>query len=169
LTTVATLIEKSGLNLQSIDIATLAIRNILGTLHIVGNSAVVLLKEEDHYYILVIKDRLIYLERKLEFSAQNELDVRMFELFCNELVTELQRSIDFYQNREKTLPLKIFLDPALGQNKKLVQLIESALTLRVEVLDIGKWIGETTDMPLEHKTCCLAVIGEALGLERMGS
>lgn len=166
LTSVAAIIAKAGLNLKNVNIAALAIRNILSSLHIVGNSVVLLMKEAEHYHILVVKDQLIYLERKLEFSAQSELNSQMFELFCSELVAELQRSIDFYQNRDKTIPIKIFLDPTLGQNQKLVQFIETALALRVEILGINKWVGSTEEIPLDGKNNCLSVIGEALGLEK---
>lgn len=167
LTMVDAIIAKAGLNLQCVNIAALAIRNILSSLPIVGNSAVLLIKEGDHYYILVVKERLVYLERKLEFSSQNELNPQVFELFCNELVAELQRSIDFYQNRERTIPVKIFLDPVLGQNQRLVQLIEAAMTLHVEALVIRKWVSKVEEMPLDVQTHCLSVIGEALALETM--
>lgn len=167
LTTIAALIAEVGLNLKRMDIAALAICNVLGALHIVGNSAVLLVKEGEHYYILVVKDQLIYLERKLEFSSQGELNPQMFELFCSELVAELQRSIDFYQNREKTIPVKIFLDPTLGQDQKLIQCIETALNLRIAVLDIHQWLSRTEEIPLDGKANCLSVIGEALGLERL--
>lgn len=167
LTMIDTLIAKAGLNLKRINIAALAIRNILGSLPIIGNSAVLLVKEGDHYYILVVKDRLVYLERKLEFSSQNELNPQVFELFCNELVAELQRSIDFYQNRERTIPVKIFLDPVLGRNQKLVQMIEAALALHAEVLDIRKWVSKAEEMPPDIQTNCLSVVGEALELEQM--
>lgn len=160
---VADIIAKAGLNLKNLNIAALALRNIFSSLHIIGNSAVFLMRDKDQYYILVVKDQLIYLERKLELSSQNENDTQMFEQFCNELVAELQHSIDFYQNRDKTIPIKIFLDPILGKNRKLIQLIETALGLQVEALDTSKLLPNT--IPLDNKIKCLSVIGEALGLE----
>lgn len=159
---VANTIAIAGLNLKSINIAALALRNILSSLRTVGNSAVFLMRSKDTYYILVVKDQLIYLERKLELSAQNELDTQLFESFCNELVNELQHSIDFYQNRDKTIPIKIFLDPLLGKNQKLVQFIETALSLQVEVLDTSKLL---CDISPDDRIKYLSVLGEALGLE----
>lgn len=157
LNTIANMIVEAGLNLKSVNIAALAMRNIFSSLHVVGNSAVFLVKEGEHYYVLVIKNQLIYLERKLEFNSQN---------FYNELVAELQRSIDFYQNRDKTIPVKIFLDPVLGQNKELVQFIETALNLSIEGLDTNKWLNSMSSMSPSDKNDCLSVVGEALGLEQ---
>lgn len=163
LSLIADMVAKAGLNFKSLNVAALALRNIFSSMHIIGNSAVFLMRNKDQYYILVIKDQLIYLERKLELSSQNELDAQMFESFCNELVNELQHSIDFYQNRDKTIPVKIFLDPLLGKNQKLVQFIETTLSLQVEVLDTSKLLHEI--LPEEDKIKCLSVIGETLGLE----
>ncbi|MEI8055478.1 MAG: PilN domain-containing protein [bacterium] len=142
LNTIADIVKAANLNLQAINIATLATRNLFSSLHLAENSAVFLTQEEEYYYILVVKDGLIYLERKLELSSQ--------------VVTELQNSIDFYQNRDKTIPIKIFLDQVLGQNKELIQSIEKTLNLQVEVLDISKLIS------LGDKANCLSVIGEPL-------
>jgi len=164
LNTIANLATNAELKLKTIDIAALTIRNLLAALHIVGNSAVLLIKDEENYHILVVKDRLVYLERKLVFHHQNELDEQKFEAFCNELVTELQRSIEFYQNREKTIPIKIFLSPSLGHNKKLVQTIETGMNLRIDVLDVNKWLSDVQDMSLDCKINCLSIIGKALGL-----
>ena len=164
---IAEIITQVGLNLKSINIAALALRNILSSLHIVGNSAIFLMQHQDQYYVFVIKDQLLFLERRLELSSQNELDTQLFEQFCNELVTELQHSIDFYQNRDRTIPVKIFLDPILGENQKLVQFIENALGLQVETLDISKWLRDNVkgNMSPNDKIKCLSVVGEALGLE----
>lgn len=167
LNTLAGMIKTASLNLKAINIAALAIRNILSSLHItgIGNSAIFLTQEGEYCHILVVKDRLIYLERKLEFGSQSESNAQMFEDFCNRLVTELQLSIDFYQNRDKTIPIKIFLDQLLGQKQKLIQFIEAAFNLRVEILDAGKWLSDNhKGMPLGDKINCLGVIGEALEL-----
>lgn len=164
LNTVADMVKKAGLNLKAVNIAALTIRNILSSLHIVGNSAVFLTQEGEHYYILVVKDQLIYLERKLYFSYQGAHSTQVLEDFYSRLIVELQRSIDFYQNRDKTIPIKILLDQVLGQNKELIQLIETAFNLQVEILDTNKWLsGITCD--ISPNINCLGVIGEALELE----
>jgi MSHA biogenesis protein MshI len=161
----AGVVKTAGLNLKAINITTLAIRNIISSLRIVGNSAVFLTQEGEYYYILVVKDQLIYLERKLESGSQNESNAQIFEDFCNRLVAELQRSIDFYQNRDKTIPVKIFLDQFLGQNQKLIQYIETAFNLQIEILDADKWLSDNSKrMPLKEKINYLGVIGEALEL-----
>lgn len=156
------LITATGLKLQSINIAALALRNILSSLAIIGNSAILLMRNQDIYYILVVKEQLIYLERKLELNLQNASDPKMFEDFCNELTKELQYSIDFYQNRDKTIPIKIFVDPVLGQNQPLIQFIETALNLKITLLDTAKLL---QDVAPEDRIKYLGVLGEALGLE----
>ncbi|CAL7964131.1 MSHA biogenesis protein MshI [Gammaproteobacteria bacterium] len=165
LNTVAGMVKEAGLNLEAVNIAALAIRNVISSLPIMGNSAIFLTQEGEYYYILVVKDQLIYLERKLEFSSQGETNVRIFDDFCNRLIAELQRSIDFYQNRDKTILIKFFMDKLLGQNQKLIQLIETAFNLRVEILDTNKWLSDNDKgMPLSNKINCLSVIGESLEL-----
>ena len=163
LNTIASMVKAAGLNLKAVNIAALAIRNVLNSLHIMGNSVVFLTQEGEYYYILVVKDQLIYLERKLEFSSQGELNTQIFEDFCNRLVAELQRSIEFYQTRDKSIPIKFFLDQLLGQNQKLIQFIETAFNLRVEILDTSNWLNNK-EIPLSDKINYLSIIGEALEL-----
>ncbi|HCU05499.1 MAG TPA: hypothetical protein DIC51_04285 [Coxiellaceae bacterium] len=155
-------IEAAQLKLTHITITHLGIRAFLSQLPQAAQGVGFLHVHEQEVHFLIVKDGILYLERKLihfstEISEVNDLSQ------SENLLLEIQRSLDFYQNQMgQAAPEKLYLDPVLGIHAVLIQQLLLKLLVKVEVLDINQWIEYEKPLSQEEQHWMLPLAGMSL-------
>jgi len=155
-------IEAAQLKLTRITIMHLGIRAFLSQLPQASLGVGFLHVHEQEVRFLIVKDGVLYLERKLinlsaEISELNDLSQ------SENLLLEIQRSLDFYQSQMgQAAPEKLYLDPALGIHAVLIQQLLLKLLVKVEVLDINQWIEYERPLSQEEQHWMLPLAGMSL-------
>ncbi len=104
-----TSLEAMGLKLVIVDIAELALRNLLLKKEEEQKSLGLLYIDQEHVQLMVVQNDLIGLIRRLNtlLAADSEPSAK------SQLVLEIQRSLDFYQTQlGKPTPTKLYLNPS---------------------------------------------------------
>lgn len=146
-----------GLNLMTIDIEELALRNLLYRKEEQQRGAGLIYFDNDHLQLMIMQSGLVSLVRRLNtvVSSSNEEEVK------SQLVLEIQRSLDFYQTQQgRPAPQQLYLMPGvLQQLPWLGDELKGQLALKADKLLLDEL---SLEPPLsdELKNRCMAVIGE---------
>lgn len=155
-------IEAAQLKLTHITITHLGIRAFLSQLPQAALGVGFLHVHEQEVRFLIVKDGILYLERKLinfsaEISEVNDL------LQSENLLLEIQRSLDFYQSQMgQVAPERLYLDPTLSIHAVLIQQLLLKLLVKVEVLDINQWVEYEKPLSQEEQHWMLPLAGMSL-------
>jgi len=128
--------------------------------------------ESQHYKKEKGKNKDIYFLRTIEnitlntAGAQDEKDNspnEPNEQIAKSLITELQRSLEFYQTQTGAqAPTKILLDPKFKKLPDIASYLSSNLTIKTEILDVNQVIKSKTPLDEKLQMRCLPAIGSAL-------
>ncbi len=154
-------VRHAQLDLNAIDIGELALRNVVSQLPVNEQGALVLSLAERSGLLVVIKQSEVYLARRFELGFDDLLlgDERMFD----DLVLQLQRSLDFFESHfAQALPAKVLIFPPDKVSAELIAHINNHLNLHAEPLIIEKLPDHTIEADEVSQTRCLQAIGAAL-------
>lgn len=178
------LFEEQGLEIESIDIAELVMRNIAALLP-EDQQGVALLKLDGAKGLMTLtQDSSLYLTRSIDvgFSAisvansvlgepANESDGLALEegmspdqtRTLDAIVLEVQRSLDYYESHfAKHAINSLVLAPLPYEIPGVINHLASALGLQVRMLDLNAVLDMPTPMSLEMQSNCFFAIGAAL-------
>jgi MSHA biogenesis protein MshI len=154
-------VRDAELSLKSIDIGEFALRNVISRLEENKTGVIMLALAEHHGLLVFVKEDEVYLTRRLE-SGFSEILLggdRVHE----EIVLELQRSLDFFESQfAQPMPKKLLIYPPDKVTGELMQYIHSHLNLEVEPLVLERLSGYAVDGDEESQSRCLLAVGAAL-------
>ncbi len=92
-------VKESHLELQSIDITELALRNLVQPLAAEGSATALIVMRESSGIMLLVKDSSVYFSRRLEADMQNMEDPEQEGRIGQQLALEVQRSMDYFERQ----------------------------------------------------------------------
>lgn len=163
---------QSGLKLQSIDIADLALRNLV-TLVSQDINTGVLYMQNDNSFINLCHNQYLVLNRRLEnglSSFPDDPDSDGFKIQLDSLTLEIQRSFDYYESQ---LGLGNISELKIVSNSRLpIQIVEGldkAFNTRVSDLKYADHFTVNADIEPSNLARCTLAMGAALReIERPG-
>ena len=133
----ADLCEAAGVNLDVIDIPEMAQRNIAAVLPEDARGVAMLSFAPGHGLLTVTRQGELYLSRRLDIGT-GQLQGPGGADFFEQVVLEVQRSIDYYDSHFEQTPVgHLVLAPAAGAVPRLVEYLGENLGMTVTVLDLG--------------------------------
>lgn len=151
--------EQSNLNLKSIDIAELALRNVAHAVSNTARSLALVTLSEGAGSLQLIRDGDLYLARNFKLNYNGGL---LDELPSDALLLELQRSLDYFERQMKqSPPTQIFLAGENLTEDKITDTLKNGLPASIEILPLTQGIAlghvEEHILPL-----CFLALGAAL-------
>jgi MSHA biogenesis protein MshI len=172
-------VEKSELHLRSIDIPTLAQRNIAAQLNEDQQGVALLYLGADNGLLTLTRQGVLYLSRELEFGyrflqqensepdgtggltledAPSERD-----RLIDNIVLEVQRSLDYYESHFAQPPIQSLIVAPLPQPiSGLVNALAEQLGLQVRELNLNAAFDIDRELSREQQAHCFTAIGAAL-------
>jgi len=108
------IINQSGLNLTTIDIHELSLRNILALFEQENTSIALVYLQEKNSKIIVMRQKTFYFARRMDWGinlvSKNASNEDVLNRNVDKLSLEIQRSFDYYQSQWRSpAPTKIIL------------------------------------------------------------
>lgn len=153
--------RKTAMELKAIDIGELALRNVVAQLPENEQGVVVLTLSEHSGQLVVIIHSEIYLARRFELGYDDLMlgDERLFD----DLVLQLQRSLDFFESHfTQALPAKLLIFPPDKVSGELILHINSHLKLDAEPLILEQLTDYNLELDEMSQSRCIQAIGAAL-------
>lgn len=133
------LFEQAKIELDVIDIPEMAQRNIAALFEREDRALVVLAFDDNGGLMTFTAGGELYLSRRLEISVGQLLDANeeLRQQYRNRVVTELQRSLDYFDRQYNHLPVDMVL-VCVPDNTGLVGFLTSELGVKVQKLDLSQ-------------------------------
>ena len=131
------LIEESGLELESIDIVELVLRNVSMRYDTTGNGLALLFLRPGSGMILVSKGDTMYFSRRFDFSLDALKDISSQETTVQNLALEVQRSLDYYESQLGQMPPKELLLIGPDDTFPLANMLGQNVAVKVNKLDVS--------------------------------
>lgn len=158
------LLEACDLTLVSIDIAELALRNLVSRIDPDHRGAAVVHMRERFGQMVVCKGDTLYLSRRLDVTTDDLRDAALQESAVQSLALEMQRSLDYYESQLGQVPPQVIRLVARDNVMPLSSMLASYVAANVETLD---WAPFGLDEPLDSR--CLVAWGASLSPAARGA
>jgi len=130
-------VRASGLELDAIDIASLALRNLLALQEVDASQPQSVFWARDHEAIvLMCRDHDIYLARQVDADLAGLADPAQQEWVGQNLALEVQRSLDYFESQLRQRPPRFLHVLSNAHLDVLMRQLDSGLALDVRVLDV---------------------------------
>ena len=154
------LISDAGLELNSVDIAELVLRNITEQLDVGERGVAMVRLLQGQATLALIRDGNMYLSRQFDLAYNAVL---FDELPEDQLVLELQRSVDYYERQMGQVPpANIFL---CGDNitaDKVTDNLNASVAADLSVLSLSQALNSSANIDESVLQLCVSAIGGAL-------
>ncbi len=131
-------IEASGLKVDCIEIAELAMHNLISRLPQEGGGIAVVQLHEGEGYINLVEDGAIYLTRRLDIGLDKFNAGVDNTRFFDSLFLEIQRSLDYYESQlGKGIITRLFYSPGLPNTAPIGDFLSQQLGLNVAPLELS--------------------------------
>ena len=169
-------LQAAELNLTTIDIPELVIRNICAYCPEDINGMVFIYLSKDKGVFTITKDATLYLARSLDFGYEQlvrstanagELSGDGFNPEFDRVVLEVQRSLDYY-DRYFSQPnvAKILISPTEEAIPGLAEYLSRNIGIATSILDVNEIVDSSTPLDAQRQAQCLLAIGAALRQEK---
>ena len=146
------LIAATGLELVAIDIAELALRNLVPRLDPDRRGVALVHMRERFGQMIVCKGEMLYLSRRLDVTSDDLRDASRQENAVQSLALEMQRSLDYYESQLGQVPPAVIRLVARDNVMPLSSMLASYVAASVETLD---WTTLGREEPLDSR-CLVA-------------
>lgn len=154
------LIEGVDLKLNSIDIQELALRNLVESQMDTAQGVGLVHLEQNRGLLILIQAGDVYLSRKFDIAYNAGL---FDELPEDQLVLELQRSLDYYERQMGQRPPKnILLCGENISNDKITKNLKGAFSAQLSVFELSEVLVANGDHEESLLQMCTSAIGGAL-------
>jgi MSHA biogenesis protein MshI len=154
------LVDGAGLNLLTIDVVDLALRNIATRLiETEKQTAALLYLRAGNGMIVLIKNNVLYFSRHFDFSLEALNDVEQQDNVIQHLALEVQRSFDYFDSQMAQVPPQQLYLIGPTPQLPLANMLGGSISAQVKVFDMSVCFGE------QHKT----TQDDINGLVAMGS
>lgn len=155
-------IRDCGLEVKSIDIPELGLRNITILFEKEDNTIGLIYVEEKSIQLMIESQQQIYVSRQLKFSLNNE-DTGTLMAGTERLAAEIQRSLDFYQSLwDQAIPSRFIFASTKLIGSEVIELLSQKIKIPVERINIGDSLVLKPDLNVDLQGKYLPVIGGAL-------
>ncbi|QOC23841.1 pilus assembly protein PilM [Wenzhouxiangella sp. AB-CW3] len=160
------LFESADLNLQVIDVADLAMRNLAAQLDDDVRGVAMLYLNEHHGLITVTRQGSLYLSRRLD-TGYGVLQERGSQ-GLDQAMLEVQRSLDYYDRHFAQPPVaSLQVLPGYEATGELVAALDDGLAIPTRVYDSEEIFDCEVPLPQSHTASVLLAIGGALRREEI--
>lgn len=97
-------VREAGLELNRIDVAELALRNLVAQADPEARGAALLYLSENHGHMVFCRGSMLYMARRIEVSMAQLRDAASQEQAVQALALEMQRSLDYYESQLRQVP-----------------------------------------------------------------
>ena len=163
-TELVALAHDSGLHLQRIDIAELALRRLVSRLDDTGRGAALVHLRDRYGHMVVCQGDTLYLSRRLDVAADELRDVSSQETAVQSLALEMQRSLDYYESQLGQVPPPVINLVARDSSLPLSSMLGAYLAASSRALD---WSALGLDQ--EPDSRCLVAWSAGLSLSEGAS
>lgn len=139
------LLADVGLELQSIDISELVLRNISMRYDSTGNGLALLFMRPGFGMILVSKGDTVYFSRRFDFSLDALKNTATQESTVQQLALEVQRSLDYYESQMGQVPPKELLLVGPDKSFPLANMLSQNVAVGVKNLDVSHLFTDQSD------------------------
>ena len=146
------LVDACDLKLVSIDIAELALRNLVPRIDPDHRGAALVHMRERFGQMIVCKGETLYLSRRLDVTSDDLRDASRQENAVQSLALEMQRSLDYYESQLGQVPPAVIRLVARDNVMPLSSMLASYVAASVETLD---WAPFGLENPLDSR-CLVA-------------
>lgn len=157
--------REQQLALEAIDIPELCLRNIATGLSADQDGLAFLHFSEDCGYLIVTRQGVLYVTRRIEIGRQafsDGLDRQLLEERAAAIALQVQRSLDYYESHFDARPIReLVVGPGAGIDEVVTALVPN-LELGVSVLDLEEIAELEHELSREEAGVCLLAIGAAL-------
>lgn len=151
------LVTASDLELETIGIADLALRNIASLIANPNIPVAVLYLRHGMGLMVLVKDHALYLARHFDFSMQSLNDPTQQETVIQNLGLEIQRSFDYFESQLGQAPPQNLTLIGPDPSMPLGNMLGGAIAARVENFDWSRLLPEEHKAGLEEINCLLAI------------
>lgn len=131
------LVQGAGLVLDAIDIAAMALRNLLAVQEVDASLAQSVFWVRDHEaVVLICRENEIYLSRQVDVDLEGLLDPARQEWVGQNLALEVQRSLDYFESAMRQVPPRMLHVLSAAHLDILMHQLDAGLGLEVRVLDV---------------------------------
>lgn len=170
----AALINRSGGELEVIDVPDLVLRNLLSLTPADRTGAALLYVEQGLSLILITSESNLYLSRRVfiglqDLAALSGLDEHGedFRRGASAIALELLRSLEYYEAHFARPPVEsLYIAPMGALGVALQRHLSKALGVKVEDLDLSRLLDGAGGMTVEQQSRCLMAVGAALRQDR---
>ncbi len=158
------LCQQAGLDLEVIDIQETALRNLATLLPENDRGVAILHLLPTNGSIIIQKQDLIYLSRKLDFGfADLHLDSDIPSQEINNLALEIQRSLDYVESYYGIPPIStLAVIPVPSHTENLLNHLNENLSANSRIMDISTILEGETILADKTQAYCATVIGATL-------
>ncbi len=166
-------VEVSGLQVDCVEIAELALHNIISRMPREGGGIALVQLHEGEGFINLVEDGAIYLTRHLDIGLEKFTMEGNNTVFFDSLSLEIQRSLDYYESQlGKGIITRLFYSPGLTETAAIGEFLSAQLGLNVAPLDLsafdllegGLFGGDLFEDEVDEQALrCISAIGVALG------
>jgi MSHA biogenesis protein MshI len=163
----------AGLHLDIIDIPELALRNVAAMLpEDVGGVALIYVGQQQGL-ITITKQSLLYLSRTINAgtsllpeSVLSVMDDESCQQWLDNIVIEVQRSMDFYESHFSQPQVSSLVMTPIGKEiPGITEYLTDQLQIPARMLDVNELIDVSETIPASMQSRCLLAIGTALRQE----
>lgn len=170
----AALINRSGGELDVIDITDLALRNLLSLTRADATGAALLYVESNYSLILITGESTLYLSRRIWIGAGElaglagrDADSSEFRRVADALAMELLRSLEYYESHfSRPAVDTLYVAPLSAAEPQLYPYLSQAIGAKVQGLDLNELLDIPGGMTAEMQARSLLAVGAALRQER---
>lgn len=165
---VVEMVTNAGLQLVSIDIPELAMRNLTSLCSDDSSGLAVMDLRNDGSLLNLSKNGSIYLTRHLSTPVGDEiLRSHEWENVKDRLVLEIQRSLDYYESQMGQGHInRVLVAPRKLDSDELKAQLDQAMGVKVEVMNLQGKLASDVELTFDLQQGCLLAIGGALRVEK---
>lgn len=162
----ADLFKNAKVNLQTIDIAEMAQRNIAALLPQDKTGVATLSLRPQHSLITLTREGELYMSRTLNIGLDALKSPFQREAASNQVVLEIQRSLDYYESHLRQAPIRqLALLPLPGDTTEFVDFLRHNLSIEVMPVDLTDLVESAAHLDQDLQARLFLSFGAALRAE----
>ena len=159
-------LTQAQINLQTIDIAEMALRNIAALTPEAKEGLAFIWLHEEGGIVTVYRDGELYMNRQMNSGIKALFDEQSSAATIDSIILEIQRSLDYFESQFRQNPIRhIVFAPTEQSLERLETSLNQVLGVNARTLDFTDLLTCNIDMPEYWQSDHLIAIGAALRYE----
>jgi MSHA biogenesis protein MshI len=165
---IAEKLNNAGLNLSTIDIPELGLRNITNLYETDESSSALVYLREKNSLLLISRQKEFYMSRRLDLDIKGFINATDESVtnFVDQLSLQLQRSFDYYHSQwRRPSPEKLLIASSQPLSVKVQEQLAERLMIKIIEVNVNEKLVCKNQLTLEQQCNSLPIIGGALRTE----